>query len=50
VREPYLSPANQAVLSDSFYQYNPVFDERTYVTKLAAGFSGAGITGLGFLV
>lgn len=50
LREPYLSPTNQAVLSDSFYQYNPVFDERTYVTKLAAGFSAAGITGLGFLV
>jgi cellulase/cellobiase CelA1 len=50
VREPYVSPANQAILSGKFYEWNRVFDEQTFVQKLAAGFSAAGITGLGFIV
>lgn len=50
VREPFLSPTNQAVLGNRFYEYNPVFDEQTYVQKLSASFNAAGVTGLGFIV
>jgi hypothetical protein len=45
-----VSPTNQAVLGNRFYEYNPVFDEQTYVSKLSASFNAAGVTGLGFIV
>ncbi len=50
VQEPFLNPNDQAVLSDSFYQYNPCFDELTFVRNLAAGFKGAGMTEVGFIM
>ena len=49
VQEPFLNPNNQSVLSDNFYQYNPCFDEVTFVRNLAAGFKGAGLTNIGFI-
>lgn len=50
MREPYLSPSNQSVLSSRFYEWNPVFDEQTYVKTLRDNFNAAGITGLGYIV
>lgn len=48
--EPFLSPNNQTTLGSRFYEYNPVFDEQTYVSKLSTAFANAGISGLGFVI
>lgn len=50
VKEPFLSPQNQAVLSNAFYQWNPVFDESTYVGLLSNAFANAGVPDLGFIM
>lgn len=50
VVEPYLSPSNQTVLSSNFYEWNPVFDESTYVGLLSAAFTKAGVPNLGFVM
>jgi cellulase/cellobiase CelA1 len=45
-----VSPSNQTVLSGPFYQWNPIFDEQTYVQTLATNFANAGVPGLGFIM
>lgn len=48
--EPFLQPSNQSVLSSTFYEYNPIFDESTYVKTLSSKFSEAGLPDLGFVI
>lgn len=50
VVEPFLNATNQAVYSGSFYEWNPAFDESTYVKLLNEKFSAAGLPGLGFIM
>jgi cellulose 1,4-beta-cellobiosidase len=50
LQEPFVSPADQQILSGPFYQYNPVFDELTYVKALQEKFAAAGLGDLGFII
>ncbi len=50
VKEPFVSPQNQTVLSSAFYEWNPAFDESTYVGLLSNAFSNAGVPDLGFIM
>ena len=50
VREPFVSPNDNAVLNGPFYQSNPIFDELTYVQQLGTLFENAGFKDFGFLI
>ena len=50
VLEPHLSPSDQATVSGKFYEYNPNFDEKSFVADLAKGFAAKGLGGLGFVI
>jgi cellulose 1,4-beta-cellobiosidase len=48
-KETGVSPSQTSVLSDSFYQWNPMFDESTFIAALSSQFAAAGLPNLGFL-
>jgi cellulose 1,4-beta-cellobiosidase len=50
LQEPFVSASDQQLLSGPFYQYNPVFDELTYVKALQEKFAAAGLSDLGFII
>jgi cellulose 1,4-beta-cellobiosidase len=47
---PNLQVGNGQLLSSTFYEFNPRFDERDYATNLQAAFAARGCTGCGMLI
>ena len=47
---PNLQVGNGQLLSSTFYEFNPRFDERDFATNLQAAFVGRGCTGCGMLI
>lgn len=47
--EPYLKSNNVNILRNTFYQWNPVFDEATFIRLLSKKFSEKGVRSLGFV-
>ena len=50
LREPFIGPTDAALLQGDFYQFNPVFDELTYISTLSSQFEAAGLHGFGFII